>query len=718
MSDPWILTVSREDASSIDEAAVARALGLLCPEAAFEIRGLPQGSSRICRSAEEGVRAAAAMAGGIGTYYTLNPCRADLDRPARETDITARRWLLLDLDATRPKDTNATAAEKEQALDVAYKILAYLTAERGWPSPVVIDSGNGYHLLFRCDLGVDKLTKQYVKGLLSALAARFDTDAVKVDTSVHNNARIAKLPGTWARKGPHSEDRPHRRCEILWTPASLECVTLEQVRAELPAEPSRPAGPPPSPARAAITSIERYCQRALESAACAVLMAPKQQAHDTLRAQVYGLAGYLHTGGITEFEIRRTLRQAAVGRRIPDKEADDLIESGIVKGREAPRSLPAELRVQVRAAVHPEPEADDDEPESDSQDKPLIVWASAIKPSKVDWLWPNRIALGKLTTFAGPGGIGKTFVLCDIMARVSTGAPWPFSTVRAPKGQCLFISAEDDEDDTLVPRLMECEADLSKIAFLSAKSQENFHLAARDLLVQAVDQMGDVRFVAIDPPTSYLAGIDDHKNAELRTVITPLKHWAAKHKIALVFNTHVNKGGAGVDAAARVIGGVTWVNGVRAAHMFLPDPDNEATTLFMPLKINVGKKPKSLSYRITETRDELAKVEWIAESNILPNDVVNKERRKPKQQTIGEWFAELFDSNEEVKSDRFWKEADQREIGEAAIRAFREREKWPQCRKVTDRNGDVCHVWYVPDREVFARFVADLRNTKDIGVST
>jgi hypothetical protein len=44
------------------------------------------------------------LAGG-NLYYTLNPCRPDLDGAAKNGDITERRWLFLDIDPRRPTRT-------------------------------------------------------------------------------------------------------------------------------------------------------------------------------------------------------------------------------------------------------------------------------------------------------------------------------------------------------------------------------------------------------------------------------------------------------------------------------------------------------------------------------------------------------------------------------------------------------------------------------------
>ncbi len=81
--------------------------------------------------------------------------------------------------------------------------------------------------MYRVDLPADD--GGIVERSLIALAARFNSSTVTVDRSVFNPARIWKLPGTWAAKGDHTSDRPHRIAQILWTPDRLDVVSLEQL---------------------------------------------------------------------------------------------------------------------------------------------------------------------------------------------------------------------------------------------------------------------------------------------------------------------------------------------------------------------------------------------------------------------------------------------------------------------------------------------------------
>lgn len=161
-----------------------------------------------------------------GIYVTLNPVNPALlarannrmwdmqagDSSTSDNDIVARRWLPIDCDPVRPAGISATAAEHDLALARAREIRDHLSA-RGWPEPLLADSGNGAHLLYRVELPADD--GGLVAGALAALAFRFTDALVSVDEKNFNPARIWKLYGTVAAKGDHTPERPHRLSRLV-----------------------------------------------------------------------------------------------------------------------------------------------------------------------------------------------------------------------------------------------------------------------------------------------------------------------------------------------------------------------------------------------------------------------------------------------------------------------------------------------------------------------
>ena len=201
-----------------------------------------------------------------GIYFTFNPVDpALLARRANRLDyartdaltgnqhIVCRRSLVFDVDYKRPSGIGATDEQKEAAHKVALKIYDYLK-KRGWPEPIVADSGNGYHLIYRIDLPSDD--GGLIEKVLAALAACFDGDGVEIDRSVSNAARLIKLYGTRSCKGDDLKERPHRMSKLLRAPL-LKKVTAEQLRALvdelLPKQPEKP--------KASVSSASRSPER-------------------------------------------------------------------------------------------------------------------------------------------------------------------------------------------------------------------------------------------------------------------------------------------------------------------------------------------------------------------------------------------------------------------------------------------------------------------------
>jgi len=167
------------------------------------------------------------------------------DATTADSDIIRRRWFPIDIDPVRPSGVSSTDEEHQAAIVRAAEIAAYLGRERGWPDPVMADSGNGAHLLYRIDLPNDEESKDLVKRCLEVLDTMFSNGAVTVDTANFNAARIWKMYGTVSRKGDHTEDRPHRKSLVLSGADQVEVVekeSLNQLAEALPCAPQEIKG--------------------------------------------------------------------------------------------------------------------------------------------------------------------------------------------------------------------------------------------------------------------------------------------------------------------------------------------------------------------------------------------------------------------------------------------------------------------------------------------
>lgn len=100
--------------------------------------------------------------------------------------------------------------------------------------------------------------------------------------------------------------------------------------------------------------------------------------------------------------------------------------------------------------------------------------ASAFRISSIQWFWPNRFALGKLGLIAGLPDRGKGLLTSDMIARATKGDRWPCNEGRAIQGNVLLLTAEDDIEDTVVPRLIAAGANLDRVVIVKMVNQGDF----------------------------------------------------------------------------------------------------------------------------------------------------------------------------------------------------------------------------------------------------
>lgn len=253
---------------------------------------------------------------------------------------------------------------------------------------------------------------------------------------------------------------------------------------------------------------------------------------------------------------------------------------------------------------------------------PVLVCLADVKPKEVQWLWTNRIPLGRLSLVAGRPGEGKSFLTMDMAARVSNGQNWPDAIGNilpspCPAGSTIIISAEDNADDTIVPRLMACGANLHKIhclAMLNKIDPETgklreypFTLADLTALEQSLRRLPDCRLVVIDPAGSFIGGkVDAHRDNEVRAVLAPLGRLAEKYGVAVLLVAHIRKA-AGNYADDLVMGSRAFTGIVRVVWHLTCDTENKDRRLFLPGKNNLARKGDGLAFTIT---GDPAAIEW------------------------------------------------------------------------------------------------------------
>ena len=292
---------------------------------------------------------------------------------------------------------------------------------------------------------------------------------------------------------------------------------------------------------------------------------------------------------------------------------------------------------------------------------PVLVKLADVSPKPIRWLWPGRVALGKLTLLAGDPGLGKSVVTLDIAARVTRAAVWPDDPdSAAPMGAVVLLSAEDDIADTIRPRLDAAGADVSRIAALTAvrgRDEDGDYTRPVDLsrdlhhVEAAIDRAADCRLVVIDPVTAYLGRTDSHKNAEIRGLLTPLGELAGRRGVAVLAVTHLRKSGG--PAVYRSMGSLGFAAAARAVWAVAKDKEDPARRLLLPVKNNLGRDVLGLAYKVEpHAENDAPAIAWEPDPvDISADDALATDRTEDERDDAEEWLREALADGEMPAAD-------------------------------------------------------------------
>ena len=181
-----------------------------------------------------------------------------------------------------------------------------------------------------------------------------------------------------------------------------------------------------------------------------------------------------------------------------------------------------------------------------------------------------------------------------------------------------MLSAEDDAEDTIVPRLMAAGADRARVTFVQGIREftEDGPRNSWLSLDRHIQQLGDVlkirkpRLLIVDPLSAYLGrDTDSHNEGDVRTVLAGLAQIASEHRCAVLAVRHLRKSES-ASAQGKIIGSIAFVAAARAAYIVVRDPEDEYVRLLLCAKNNLAPDTAGYSYCIKANDDCVPYVEW------------------------------------------------------------------------------------------------------------
>jgi hypothetical protein len=247
----------------------------------------------------------------------------------------------------------------------------------------------------------------------------------------------------------------------------------------------------------------------------------------------------------------------------------------------------------------------------------VSVDMSTVKARPLDPVWDGFLWAGKPTLLVGDPGKGKSLVTLDIAARISTGEPWPCSEERRAPANVMLISAEDDVEDTIKPRLTAAGADHTRIRFVEGVRDADGGidwLSFEKHYQQIAAGIAELRprLIIVDPLSAYMGNADSHNEGDVRKILAGVAELARQSRSAVLAVRHFKKGGADT-AQGRVIGSVAFTAAARAVYGVTPDPEEEEKRLLLCLKCNLAADTTGYSFRVITDVSGTPCIEWSAE---------------------------------------------------------------------------------------------------------
>jgi archaellum biogenesis ATPase FlaH len=273
----------------------------------------------------------------------------------------------------------------------------------------------------------------------------------------------------------------------------------------------------------------------------------------------------------------------------------------------------------------------------------LGIPLSEIDNRQVEWLWPGRIPLGKITLLDGNPAMGKSLIAAYLAACITACLPLPGGTL-AKQGGVVVVSPEDDAGDTLKPRFLAAGGNplkillLNTVPYLDVKKyqvcERSFSLS-HDLepLEDAIKFMKTV-LVILDPLSAVLGrAVAASHDQDVREVFRPLAQLAQRYGCAILIIRHLNKANSH-NILYRGAGSIGIIAAARMGLIVTHDPDDENKCILATTKNNLSKVASNLTYQIVENEHGIPYIQWLGESTHSTKTLFSNTGPSRQQQEI------------------------------------------------------------------------------------
>ena len=281
----------------------------------------------------------------------------------------------------------------------------------------------------------------------------------------------------------------------------------------------------------------------------------------------------------------------------------------------------------------------------------LLSKFSDVRPRPAAWLWRNWLPLGKLAILDGDPGLGKSTLLFDLAARVSSSGLMPDGSAGV-SGNVIILNAEDDPAETIQPRLVAAGANPERVFHLgeidTGNRRRQVQIPDDAPLIGRLIAQQDARLLIIDPLLAFLAGADANCDQHIRRVLQQISSLAQQHGCAVICVRHLNKG-ASPKAVYRGSGSIGMIGHARTGLLVAQDLDDDEQRILAVSKCNMGVKPASLRFALKD-HEGVSRIVWRGTAPHQANDLVERppsadqRQRRQAERACQDFIRRMLDS--------------------------------------------------------------------------
>jgi len=170
----------------------------------------------------------------------------------------------------------------------------------------------------------------------------------------------------------------------------------------------------------------------------------------------------------------------------------------------------------------------------------------------------------------------------------------------------IWFTAEDEIEDTVIPRLVAAGADRDRVHIAGMTKNPDgkarmFNLATDlPLLLRKIDEVGNVVLVIIDPVSAYLGvgKVNNSSSTDVRGILAPLTKLAEEKKVSIIGIMHFNKKQDVNNAMLWIADSLAYVAAARHVYVVVDDAEYQKARLFVKAKNNLAPDNHALRFMV------------------------------------------------------------------------------------------------------------------------